>query len=229
MKPVEDDLRLRRRVGDRLDIRRGHVDGDGFQLGSSLGSQLGEERLECIGVLAFLRPHDAAARMVHDHGDILVVAAVRKLIDADHREPVEQVVVTMTGDHPLDDRPDGAPRDAHHRAHRGLVAALGKVPNLVLERPREPGARLRPWQLLDLDAALRALDAPRVVPKVKLHPGDVEVSPTAIRIAIIARALLVALRATRTTPRRRDVDDQPGSVEARIDDTRVFQPQQDTE
>src|SRR5213078_3054022 len=28
MKSVEDDLRLRRRFGDRLDVRRGHVDGD---------------------------------------------------------------------------------------------------------------------------------------------------------------------------------------------------------
>src|SRR5213078_2346138 len=229
MKSVEDDLRLRRRFGDRLDVRRGHVDGDGFQLGSSLGAQLGEERLERVGVLALPGPHDAASRMVHDHGDILVMAAVRQLIDADHREPVEQVVVAMTSDYPLDDRSDGAPRDAHHRAHRGLVAALGEVPDLVLERPREPRTRLRPWQLLDLDAALRALDAPRVVPKMKLQPGDVEVPPTAIGVAIVARALPAALGATRTTPRRCDVDDQSGSIEAYIDDASVFQPQQDTE
>jgi hypothetical protein len=64
---------------------------------------------------------------------------------------------------------------------------------------------------------------------MKLHPGDVEVPPTTIGVAIVARALPAALGATRTTPRRRDVDDQSGSIEAYIDDASVFQPQQDTE
>jgi hypothetical protein len=100
---------------------------------------------------------------------------------------------------------------------------------MVLERPREPRAALGPREAFDLDAARRALDAPRVVAKVKLHAGHVEVPPTTVASAVVARACLAAFRAARSSPRRRDIDDQPRNVEAHIDDTSLFQSQQDPE
>jgi len=47
--------------------------------------------------------------------------------------------------------------------------------------------------------------------------------------AIVAWADPPAFRAPRATPRRSDIDDQPGDVEAYIEDTSLFQTQQDTE
>jgi hypothetical protein len=38
-----------------------------------LGAELGEERIERGGVLALAGPHDIAAGVVHDHGQVVVV------------------------------------------------------------------------------------------------------------------------------------------------------------
>jgi len=170
-----------------------------------------------------------AAPVVDHHGDILVVTSIGQLVDADLREAIERIAVFATGNDALDDRTDGAPRHAHHRADRGLVAALREVADMVLERSGEQRACLGPRQPLDLDAARRALDASRVVAKMKLHPSHVEVPPVAVVKAVVARADLSAFRATRAAPRRCYIDDQPSFVEANIDDTGLFQPQQDTE
>jgi hypothetical protein len=145
------------------------------------------------------------------------------------REAIEGVAVIVACNDALDDRTDGVPRDAHHRAERGLVTALGEVSDVVLERSREPRAWVGPRQPLHLDTARRTLDASRVIAEVKLHPSHLEMPPATVVSAIVARADLSTLRATRATPGRCHVDDQTSLVEPNINDTGLFQPQQDTE
>jgi hypothetical protein len=64
---------------------------------------------------------------------------------------------------------------------------------------------------------------------MKLHPSHLEVPPATVAGMVVARADLVALRATRAAPRRLHIDDKPSFVETHIDDTGLFEPQQDTE
>lgn len=110
-----------------------------------------------------------------------------------------------------------------------LVAALSEIPDVVLEREREPGAGLSPRDLLDSHAAARALDATRVLPEVQRHPRQVEVAPPPPTVAVIAGAGIAALRAATSSPRGRHIDDEPFLVEVDVEHTGPFQTQQGTE
>jgi hypothetical protein len=138
VEPVKDDLGVGRRLGDRLDVRAGHVDGHGLELGAAGLTELGEERLECVRVPAFARPDDSAGRVVDHHGHVLVVPAVGQLVNADDGQAIERIACAASRNDALHDCADGLPRDAHVRAHRGLVASLGQVGDVVFERDREP-------------------------------------------------------------------------------------------
>jgi hypothetical protein len=74
--------------------------------------------------------------MVDGDGDVLVVRAVRQLVDAEQRGPLDCVGATMAVDYPLDDVVDRGRSDAHLVADRPLVAALREVADLVLDRAR---------------------------------------------------------------------------------------------
>jgi hypothetical protein len=167
--------------------------------------------------------------VVDDDRDVLVVAPVRELVDADLREVVERVAALPTCDDPLDDRSDGVPRNAHHVADRGLVAPLGQVADVVLERPREPRAGFGPRYLFDLDAAARAVDAARVVAQLHHHPGEVEMPPAPATTAVVPGASLPALGAPPASPRRRHIEDEPFLVEVHVEHTGPFQTQQRAE
>jgi hypothetical protein len=226
---VEDERCLGHSVGDGLDVRRGHVDGDRLELRAPRGAELVEERLECLGILAALGPDDALARVVDDDRDVLVVASVRQLIDPDVRQVVEFVADLAACDHALEDVADRDPADAQQVADRRLVAALGEAPNVVLERPREPRAGLGPRDLLHLDATSWALDPTDVVAQMQQHPADVEMAPAATAISVVARTALPAARAAPAPPGRRHVHDEPLVVERRIKHPGLFQTQHGTE
>src|SRR5690606_33632171 len=186
---IEDERRLGDPVGDGLDVRGGHVDGDRLEFRAPLGAELVEERLERLGTLATLGPDDALARVVDDDRDVLVVASVRQLVDPDVRQPVEFVADLSACDHALDDVADRLPVDAHQVADRRLVAALGEAPDVVLERPREPHPGLGPRYLLHLATTTWALDPTDVVAQMQQHPADVEMAPAAAAIMVVARTV----------------------------------------
>ena len=174
MKAVEDHLRVRRGLGDgRLEGVR-HVDRDRLDLRRSLGSELGKEAQDGRRVLAGRYPHDAAAVVGHD-GDVLVVAAVAELVDADPLQAGEAVCRPEPPHDALEDQPDGLPGDRHHRRDRRLVGPLGEVRDDLLERMREPRAGRRPRHHLGRHAAARAVDAPRLVLERDPETADVEV------------------------------------------------------
>jgi hypothetical protein len=53
--------------------------------------------------------------------------------------------------------------------------------------------------------------------------------PPATTVAVVAPALLSALRAATASPRRSDVDDEPFLIEIHVEHTGPFQTQQGTE
>jgi hypothetical protein len=194
-------------------------------LATRVAAQLLEEGLQRGGVLAGLRPDDALRAVIDDDGDVLVVPAVRELVDADVREPVEQVGALVALDHALDDVADGGPGDAHQRADGGLVAALGEAADLVLEGAREPGADVGPRHVLDDDAAARAVDPADIVVEVPGHPGEVEVPPASAS-TVVATAGAAAAGAPRAAPGRRDLDLEAGVRERATARAGVFQAEQ---
>jgi len=114
----------------------------------------------------------------------------------------------------------------HQAADRGLVAALGEVADVILERPREPDANVGPRQMLHGHAAAHAVDALRAVTEVQLHPCRVHVPPLAILGSVIAGTVVPAARAPGLAPCRRDVDHETIVGEDAVDDAGVFQPEQ---
>jgi hypothetical protein len=104
-----------------------------------------EERLDGLVVTARGGPHQSAAVVIDDDGQIALPLAMRYLVDADPPQPGEQIdlALRLIGD-TLADAADRAPRDTHQLRNRGLGAVHGQPGRLVLERPREPRAMTRP-------------------------------------------------------------------------------------
>jgi hypothetical protein len=137
LKAVEDDLRVRRRLRDGRDVRLRHVDRDRLDERAPLRAELLEEGPKRVGVLPLSRPDHAPGDVVDHDGHILVVFPAGELVDADVREPVEDVVGKPPLDHATDDRADRRPRDAHHRRDdglRGRPSAVG-VPSPIARCP----------------------------------------------------------------------------------------------
>jgi hypothetical protein len=134
---IENERRSRRVGLHRLDVRLGHVEGDGQQALTAFGPQLCEEQIERRGVLALVSPDDLAGLVVGDDGDALVMAPLSGLVDADVAEPLESVLGVLTSHDARDDVADRTPGDAHQPDDRRLVGALSEVGDLLFERARE--------------------------------------------------------------------------------------------
>lgn len=117
--------------------------------------------------------------MVDDDGQVLVVPTVRQLVDTDVLQVVEHVRLPASGHDALDDGAHRPPGDPHRLGHRGLVAALGQVGDVVLEVPRVARVVLRPWHQLGDGPAPAAVDPPEVIPQRHLHAAEVQVAPGA--------------------------------------------------
>ena len=208
---IEDELGLRRGIGDGLDVRARHVDGHRLELGAALGPQGLEEAPEGLGALALGGPDDLAALVVDDDGDVLMVPPVAQLVDPDEPQAVELVatLLSMPADDPTDDAPDGHPGDPHQARDRGSIGALGEVGDLALCREGEAAASLGPRDLLDLDPAARALDAPHHVAQLELDAGQVQVPPPSLPTSVDAMDLATAIATAGDPPGRLDVDHEP--------------------
>src|SRR5579871_1240048 len=121
---IVDDLRVRTVFAHGRCVRLRHVDRHGLDARRPVFSESCEECADGVGVLSWSRPDDSTAHVVGDDRDVLVVPAVRQLIDTDARETFKRVLVQL----PLDDAPgyapDRRPRHSHDRAHRRLVRSL---------------------------------------------------------------------------------------------------------
>ncbi len=113
VKGIEADLGVEALVvggglADRLLIAAVHVDRDRPDR-PAVVAELGEERLQRLGVAAGSGPHDRARGVVADLGEVALPAAVGDLVHADHHQASEPVGVEVIGDDAGDDRPDGVP------------------------------------------------------------------------------------------------------------------------
>jgi hypothetical protein len=170
-------------------------------------------------------PDDAAAVVVGDDRDVLVVTAVAQLVDADSLQAAEPVLRPEPCDDALDDQADGLPGDRHHRRDRRLVGALREVRHDLLERVREARACRRPRHHLRRHAASWALDAPRLILERDGETADVEVPPLATS-PVVARRAAAASRAERRAFRGLHRDDELGRREPEGENARVLQAEQ---
>jgi hypothetical protein len=174
---VEDEPCLWRSRGDGLDVGARHVDGDGFDLRGPLGAEFREEAAHRLGVLAGLDPDHMALEVVDDDGHVLVVLAVRQLVDPDVRQPIEAIGGAEPAHDTLHDVSHGGPGDPEHGRDGRLVGALRQVRRCLLELPGEPRPVLGPRHRLAHHSAARAVHATQPVPQQQHHAPEVQVSP----------------------------------------------------
>ncbi len=225
MEGIEADLGGRGGGAHGLLIAAVHVDRDRPDRCSPV-AQLGEEGLQGLGVAARPGPHDGARGVVADGGQVALPAAVGDLVDADHHQPVQAVLIEVVGDHTGHDRPDGVPADPEQPSDRGLGHLLGQKGREVLEVARVARARSGPWQRLNAHAAVRTAHPPQLVLDEAALAAEIEVAPAPASAVMNGPADLAAARANRAPAPQRDRHDHPVHGEADIANERAGQAQQ---
>ena len=96
-----------------------------------------EEALQGGGVATGGAPHDRAAGVVNDAGQVALAAAIADLIAADHHQPLQPSLVEVIGDHARDD-----PRQAliSHVFEVGPELLCDDLPTRVNRLLRSSGA-----------------------------------------------------------------------------------------
>jgi len=228
MEAVEDDLSVGCVLLEGFDVAAGHVDGDDFELGGGVRADLGEEAVECAGAVSLSSPDDPLLVVVDDDGDVAVPPAVAELVDADALEVSEPVGVELLGDDALDDVADGGPGDAEDRGDLGLVRDLRQVGGHVLEVDGEAAVAPGPRHLLDVYAAIRAVDATRGVLEEDPECSDPEVDPASGRSLVIARCDLAAAGAAWQPPAGPDPRDEAEVDKEDVGDEKIGDPDEDS-
>ena len=216
---IEDELRIRARLGHRLDVGTGEIDRYGFEFRAASGAQVLEEALERRNALALGRPDDSALFVVHHDRDVLVVPAVTELVHADQPQPVETVGSRVEGapNDPSDQDPDGPPARAQHLDHGGLAALLGEQGCSLLEGVGEVACVSCPGHALGLHCpALPAVTAPDPVAHVQCHARQVVVPPVPFTGIVDRATLRPALTAAGDRPGRCHVHDEPRRAEVEV-------------
>jgi len=155
--------------------------------------------------------------VVDDARDVLVVPAVRQLVDAHVLEALETIGGAEPGDDAPDDLADSAPRDAEQPRGRRPIHDLREVRGLVLEVAREARTGIGSRHELGANtAACPAVNAPMAVSQRHLHPGEIEVPPSPVAVVVHSARLAEARRAVGHARHRRHIDLNPtfGELEA---------------
>ena len=92
------------------------------------------------------------------------------------------------GPDPGDDRPDGAPRDAHQLRHRALRAHRGQPRHRLIEAQRVPGAMPRPRHRRDHHTVHRAGHPRRVGLDHRPHRAQIQRPPPPPSLARVVAA-----------------------------------------
>ena len=169
----------------------------------ALGAEVVEEPVQGRGVLARPAPHDLPCGVVRDEREVLVVLAPGDLIDPDHDQPVEVVVVEFGGHDAFADPPDRVPVDPQEPRDRALVGAGGQERGGVLElggKPRTVAGERRPLG----DHPVLGTAQPTPLGPHHHHRGsEVQVPPTAgHRPLVVARPGRIVTQRTVQLPGR---------------------------
>ncbi|MFT7669234.1 MAG: hypothetical protein ACI8X5_001934 [Planctomycetota bacterium] len=149
--------------------------------------------------------------MVNDGCDVLVMAPVADLVDADVSQVIEAVLVRIevAGQHTSDDCTDGSPGDAHELGDSGLAALLGEEGSTLFEGQGEVAASVGPGHLLGLyRIALWTANTPNGTGDVNGHPRQIQVAPLALTSIVNPLCSCTALSTMRCLATRGDMDGQ---------------------
>src|SRR5688572_7848920 len=227
MEAVEGDVDVGGALGEGLLVGTGHVDGGELELGDAIGPQGAEKGVQRGGVPTGGDPDHAATIVVGDDGDVLVMLLVAQLIDADvaqAMEPRQGVAAETTGD-ALDDPPHGVPGDAQEARDERPVGPLGHQGDELLEGLGEARVGLGPWDLLDPDAASRALGPPQRVAELAPHTAEIEVAPQSSAL-VIPGACAPASRTPADLPGWCDIDDDSLVSKLRTEDASMIEAEE---
>ena len=162
MEPVDGEGGVWEVLGRRRQERRRHVahdladHGRFAAMGQHEGPELGHAGLALAG-----RDEDdrlVAAVHVDEHGDVVVAAPGRRLVETERAHAAQIEPGDGPADIVIDDPPQplvGDADEARRRQHRHLAHQDQRG---VLEQQREPAARPRPRDRRPLDPAIRASD-----------------------------------------------------------------------
>ena len=98
--------------------------------------------------------------MVDDRGQVALPTAVGDLIDADRHQALQALFIEVIGKNALNDVPDGVPADPQHAGDRRLRHLLREPGHDILEVACVLGTRPCPRHRLQVNAAVRAAQAP---------------------------------------------------------------------
>ncbi|HEX5194399.1 MAG TPA: hypothetical protein VFW09_16500 [Solirubrobacteraceae bacterium] len=111
---------------------------------------MGEELIGSGSVVAVGAPHDLAAAMVSDQGEVAALAFAGDLVDPDLKQVLPPVRIKLVGADALDDPPDRRPVDAHHPGDRRLfglgIASHATSASKSRVNPARAAARMRRWR-----------------------------------------------------------------------------------
>jgi hypothetical protein len=230
VKRVHAAHRTRQPIGDRPSNPRRHVTRHQLDLFAALFAELVEEALDRLAVTPGRGPHQPAAVVIDDHGQVALALAMRYLVDADPAQPVEQIgVLAGLGGAALADTADRAPRDAHQLRDRGLRGVDRQPHRLILKRLREPRAMPRPRHRAHHHAVATARDPRRVGLHERERRAEIQRPPTP---APVTEIKAWAASPTHTAPIalapvRPDRHDQLSLIaDLHVLDDRSLQPQQ---
>jgi len=183
--------------GDGLDERGAEIQRDRFDSPGTLGSELIEEPVEGLGVLALGTPDDLAAVVVDNEGQVLVVAPPADLVDPDAEQPVESPGVELGVDDALAGPTNGSPRHPTQPGDRRLVHPRRQPRDEVVEVAGQVRARAGERDRFDDDPVGRARQPPQGGLDLDRPRAQVEVSPRRrARPGVVAgRRLVTTMRA----------------------------------
>ena len=229
---IEHEPSVRDLVLDDTDVGLRHVDRHALDRRAPLGPQLIEEGLQSLGVLSLRRPDHYTSLVVDDDGDVLVVAPVAELVNADVLQPVEAISgrLECTIDDPTDDPADSPPGNAQEPRDRRAIALLGEIPGALFECVGEVAAWSGPRDLFGLHRTARiAVNTPDLVAQVHHHPSEVKVAPPTGTTVLHSTCLATAFPAPDGPPSWGNLHDQAEVLEVEAPDDEVLDGQDDSE
>ncbi len=195
----------------------------GAHVGDCLGSLLAEQVEEGVE-RRWVRPvggvDEPTPVVVDDHEQVVVVAPVGDLVDADAPHAREEVLVVEVIDHPRDDLSDRAPRAAQQSSGR-RGGHLDRAPGReLLEGDGVARAVASPGDRGHHHAVLGATDPGNVRYDEHLGASDVEGPPATFAARVVAGTATLTVRATPSVLDSRSQSD----LDVLLDEFDTFHP-----
>src|ERR1700691_2519640 len=196
MKLVEDDLAVgvRKVLAGGLDVRIPHVHRHAAHRRSLLLRNAPPEPVQAfLGPVLGYKQHPAPIQII-DHGEVVVPFGKRLLIDPEPLDGFRLTARQAALDSPLLNGMHLIPTQPQLIADRLLTGRLEPVDGQSFKQRREPAGGLGPSKLYRPSAMFSAVAARRFRMQDRLILTGVQMPPAALRLMVVERARLAALR-----------------------------------